>query len=81
MDRTKYDIEIKHHVFKRALQRGIHPDLIENTIMNGRIETFGKNYVRFISRSIICVGEIVGLKLKIITIERRKRKNESMFRM
>ncbi|MEK6934331.1 MAG: hypothetical protein AABW46_00470 [Nanoarchaeota archaeon] len=74
MDRTKYDIEIKHHVFVRAMQRGIHPDLIENTINNGKIERFGKNYIRFVSNTLICVGEVSGLKLKIITIERRKTK-------
>jgi len=72
MDRTKYDLEIKHHVFLRAMQRGITPDLIEITIKNGKIERFGKNYVKFTSNSVICVGEISGLKLKIITIERRK---------
>ena len=72
MDRTKYDLEIKHHVFLRAMQRGITPDLIETTIKNGKIERFGKNYVKFTSNSVICVGEISGLKLKIITIERRK---------
>ena len=73
MDRTKYEIEIKHHVFIRAMQRGINPDLIENCIKNGSIERFGKNYVRFITKSVICVGEISGLKIKIITIERRKK--------
>ena len=72
MDRAKYDLEIKHHVFLRAMQRGITPDLIEITIKNGKIERFGKNYVKFTSNSVICVGEISGLKLKIITIERRK---------
>lgn len=71
VDRTKYDIEIKRHVFVRAMQRKIHPDLIENTIMNGKIERFGKNNVKFVSKSIICVGEISGLKLKILTIEWR----------
>lgn len=74
MDRTQYDIEIRHHVFIRAIQRGIHPDLIENTIKNGKIERFGKNYVKFISKSLMCVGEVSGLKLKIITIEWRKKK-------
>ena len=72
MDRTKYDIEIKHHVFKRALQRNIHPDLIENVILNGKIERFGKNHVKFIKkgkRTIICMGEITSLKIKILTIE------------
>jgi len=70
----KYEIEIKHHVFVRAMQRGINPDLIEKTIMNGKIKRFGKNYIKFISRSLVCVGEVSGLKLKIITIERRQKK-------
>ncbi|MBI2670622.1 hypothetical protein HYX18_01420 [Candidatus Woesearchaeota archaeon] len=74
MDRTKYDIEIKHHVFVRAMQRGINPDLIERTITNGKIEKFGKNYIKFISKSVICIGEISGLKLKVITIEWRHNK-------
>jgi hypothetical protein len=36
MDRTKYNIEIRHHAFIRAMQRQIHPDLVEDTIMNGK---------------------------------------------
>ncbi len=55
------------------MKRNINPDLIENTIQNGRIESFGKNYVKFINkgskRTIICIGEICGSQLKIITIE------------
>jgi len=74
MDRTKYDIEIKHHVFVRAMQRGINSDMIESTIVNGKIERHGKNYVKFVTKGIICVGEVSGLKIKIITIERRNRK-------
>ena len=74
MDRNQYEIEIKHHAFRRALQRGITPDLIENTIKNGAIQRFGKNYVKLMSRSVICVGEIAGLKLKILTIAWRKQK-------
>jgi len=70
MDSGGYDIEIKHHAFIRAVQRKISPDLIENCIKNGSIKRFGKNYVKFISKSIICIGEISGLKIKIITIER-----------
>ena len=76
MDRTKYEIDIKHHVFVRALQRGIHPDLIENCIKNGGINRFGKNYVKFTTRSVICVGEIAGLRIKIITIERNERRKK-----
>ena len=74
MDRLNYEIEIKHHVFIRVMQRKIDPNLIEKTILNGKIKKFGKNYVKFISRSLVCVGEISGLKLKIITIERRFKK-------
>lgn len=73
MDRTKYEIDIKHHAFIRAMQRGITPDIIENCIKVGGIKRFGKNYIKFISKSVICVGEIDGLKIKIITIERRKK--------
>ncbi|MBI2673166.1 hypothetical protein HYX19_02805 [Candidatus Woesearchaeota archaeon] len=73
MDRTKYEIEIKHHAFIRATQRKISPDLIENCIKSGKVKKFGKNHVKFISRSTICVGELVGLKIKIITIEGRKK--------
>ena len=73
MDRKCYDIEIKHHALTRAMQRSITPDLVENCIKNGSIKTFGKNYIKFISKSIICIGEMSGLKIKIITIERRKK--------
>ena len=47
--------------------------------MNGTIEKYGKNYIKFITRSYICVGEISGLKIKILTIECREEKNEKMF--
>lgn len=73
MDISKYDLVIKRHVFERAMQRGIHPDLIEDALMKGKINRFGKHGIKFINkgskRTIICVGELVGNKLKIITIE------------
>ncbi len=72
MDISKYDLEIKHHVFIQALRRGIHPDFIEDTLAKGKMERFGKNGVKFIARgskrTVICVGEIVGMKIKIFTI-------------
>lgn len=72
-DLRGYDIEIKHHVFIRAMQRGISPDLIEETIKNGKVERFGNDRVRFVKkgskRSIQCVGEIRGMKIMIFTIE------------
>lgn len=73
MDRKCFEIELKHHAFIRAMQRGITPDLVENCIKNGSIERFGKNYIKFISKSTICIGEIAGLKIKMITIERREK--------
>ena len=73
MDISNYDLVIKKHVFERAMQRGIHPDLIEDTLLKGKVKKFGKHGIKFISkgskRTIICVGELVGNKLKIITIE------------
>lgn len=72
-DLRMYDIEIKHHVFIRAMQRGISPDIIEETINNGRVEHFGNDRIKFIrkgsKRVIVCVGEIRGNKITIFTIE------------
>ena len=79
IDISKYDLEIKHHVFIQAMKRGINPDLIEDTLIKGKIERFGKHGVKFISegskRTIICVGQIIGTKIKIFTIEEEKWKN------
>lgn len=73
VDISNYELEIRHHVFIRALERGIHPDLIEDTLKKGKIERYGKHGVKFISkgskRTIICVGQMIGNKIKIFTIE------------
>lgn len=73
MDISNYDLVIKKHVFERAMQRGIHPDLIEDTLLKGKVKKFGKHGIKFISkgskRTIIYVGELAGNRLKIITIE------------
>ena len=64
---------IKRHVFERAMQRGIHPDMIEDTLLKGKVKRFGKHGIKFINkgskRTIICVGELAGNRLKILTIE------------
>ena len=69
-----YDIEIRRHALIRAMQRGIDPDQIEAAIKGGKRHYFAKNYVRFIMQykdfKVICIGEICGLRIKIITIER-----------
>lgn len=73
MDRTRYDIDVKRHVFIRATQRGVTPDRIEEVLMSGRLERIGNDRVRFVKegkkRDIICVGEVRGLRIVIFTIE------------
>lgn len=77
IDITKCDIEIKRHAFLQALKRGIYPDFIEATIKGGKIKRFGKNYVKFIKSykrfDVICIGQIIGNIIKIVTIEKRRR--------
>lgn len=73
VDLSQYEVEIKHHVFVQALKRGIHPDLIEDTLHKGSVERFGKQGVKFVNkgnkRTIICVGQMAGRKIVIFTIE------------
>ena len=73
MDITQYDFEIKRHAFIRAMQRNITPDMIEATLKGGKIKRFGKNNVKFYKEykdfTVICVDEIIGNKIKIVTIE------------
>lgn len=73
MDISKYDLEIKRHAFEQAMKRGINPDLIEDCLLKGKLERFGKHGVKFVNKgtkkTIICVGELIGNKLKVFTIE------------
>lgn len=73
MDISRYDVQIKRHVFVRAMARGIHPDLIEDALQKGKVAKYGKHGVKFVSkgskRTIICVGQIVGTRITIFTIE------------
>ncbi|MBT4870671.1 MAG: hypothetical protein HON47_03800 [Candidatus Diapherotrites archaeon] len=68
-------IVIKHHAFKRAMQRRIHPDLIEDCLQMGRIKKFGRNKIRFERKlkrkTIVCIGEENKEEIKIITIEKK----------
>jgi len=74
MDMTQYDFEIKRHAFVRAMERKVTPDMIEATLKGGRIKRFGKNNVKFSKDykdfTVICVDEIIGTKIKIVTIEK-----------
>lgn len=74
MDITQYEIEIKRHAFIRSSERKITPDMVEATIKGGKIKRFGKNNIKFIKKykrfTVICVGEIIGTKIKIFTVEK-----------
>lgn len=72
--RDRWIIELSCHAVRRAVWRGITPDMIESTIKNGRVERFGKNMLKFVSNykrgNVICVGEMKsGNSIKILTIE------------
>ena len=73
MDITKYEFEIRRHAFIRAMQRGITPDMIEATLKGGKIRRFGKNNLKFYKKykrfTVICVDQIMGTIIKIVTIE------------
>ncbi|MBN1645359.1 hypothetical protein JW851_04990 [Candidatus Woesearchaeota archaeon] len=75
MDINLYHIEIKRHAFIRALQRGITPDLVESAIKGGRQLRFGKNRIKFVKKfkkfTVICVDEIIGGIIRIVTIEKK----------
>jgi len=72
--RKPWIVEISDHAYNRALQRRIYSFMIEATIKGGRIEHFGKNYIKFIMGykrgRVICVGEKKTHNfIKILTIE------------
>jgi hypothetical protein len=73
IDISKYELEIKRHVLLQALKRGIDPDIVEQAILKGKMERFGKHGVKFVNKgakkTVICVGQIIRTKLKIFTIE------------
>jgi hypothetical protein len=72
--RNRWEIEILTHAAIRARQRGILGDVIEATIKGGKLEEFGKNYIKFVKEykrgKVVCVGEKKGInKIDILTIE------------
>lgn len=68
-------IFITTHAIKRAREREIaYPDHVYTVLKTGKVEHFGKNGIKFVSKSkhgsIICVGEDLGHAIIIKTIER-----------
>ena len=73
MDITHYEFEIRRHALIRAMQRGVTPDMVEATLKGGNIVRFGKNNLKFYKEykrfTVICVDQIIGTRIKIVTIE------------
>ena len=65
---------IKVHTIKQARRRDIiFPDMVYATILGGKVQRFGKNYLKFRKKykrgTVICVGEDVGHAIIIKTVE------------
>ena len=78
MKRNHLRVVVTRHAFKRAKQRGISPDLVFEVLKSGKLKRFGKNRVRiekeFRKFTAICVDEIYGNTLWIVTVEKRMKK-------
>ena len=78
MRKDQYEIIFTRHALKRAFGRRIDPDLVEDTISTGKMLRFGKNRVkifkRFRDKEIICIDEIRGHIIKIVSIASRVRR-------
>jgi hypothetical protein len=73
-----YELEISRHAFIRAMERDVTPNMVEATLLGGKLRRFGKHGIKLSKRykrfEVICVGEIKGQVLKIITIETKNEK-------
>ncbi len=59
------------HAVKRAREKNIaYPDQVYHAIKTGKVKRFGKHGIKFVCKSIICVGEEIGQIILIKTIER-----------
>ncbi len=76
MRKEQYKIVLTRHAFIRAMQRKVSPDLIEDTLQTGKMKKHGKGRVKFEKRfkqfAVICVDEITGNVIKIVTIEKKR---------
>jgi hypothetical protein len=72
MDITQYEFNIKRHALIRAMERGVTPDMVEATLKGGAVTRFGRRNIRFEKRyrrfTVICVDEVCGNMIKIVTI-------------
>lgn len=77
MRKGAYKIVLTRHAFVRAMQRGVSPDLIEDALQTGNMKKQGKGRVKFEKRfkqfTVVCVDEITGNVIRIVTIEKKRR--------
>lgn len=75
MDISKYEINISKHALYRAIQKNIDADNIKSILKKAEVQRFGKHGIKFINkgskRTVICVGQIIGTKIKIFTVEEK----------
>ena len=78
MQKGQYRIILTRHAFLQAMKRGIHPDIIESALQQGTMQWFGKNRVKFVKQfrdnAIICVDEVRGDVIVIVTIVKKVKK-------
>ncbi|HLC79771.1 MAG TPA: hypothetical protein VJG83_05120 [archaeon] len=78
MIKGKYEIIFMRHAILRAIERNITPDVVENAVMTGSFHRFGKNRMKIIKKlrkmQIVCIDEIIGNTIKIVSIARRARR-------
>jgi hypothetical protein len=78
LQKGSYRIVFSRHAFSKAMKRGIHPDIIEDCIQHGRIIRFGRKRIKIIKEFreifVICVDEIIGNTIKIVTIAKKAKK-------
>ncbi len=77
MRKEQHKIVLTRHAFVRAMQRKVSPELIEDILQTGKMKKYGKGRVKFEKRfkqfTVICVDEITGNLIKIVTIEKKRR--------
>ena len=60
------------HAIKRARQREIaFPDQVFRVLNTGKVKRFGKRGIKFVGRTIICVGDDLGSNVIIKTVEKK----------
>lgn len=76
LDITKFEIELRNHVFIRADERNIDLEFIYTTIKSGKIKRFGKNNLRFEKKfkhfELVCIGQIRGIRLTVLTVYKKQ---------